>query len=65
MTMMRLLVKPKDPESLKEAIIKLLTERLLAEDIGQKGRQVVLTDFTWEKSAQKLMGIYKEVRAGR
>jgi glycosyltransferase involved in cell wall biosynthesis len=60
-----LLVKPKDLESLKEAMIKLLTDRRLAEDMGQRGKQVVLSAFTWEKSAQKLMGIYREVLSGR
>jgi glycosyltransferase involved in cell wall biosynthesis len=56
-----LLVEPKDLESLKEAMIRLLTDRRLAEDMGRKGRQVVLSDFTWEKSAQKLLKVYKEV----
>jgi teichuronic acid biosynthesis glycosyltransferase TuaC len=58
-----LLVKPKDLESLKEAMMRLLTDRRLAKDMGRKGKQVVLSDFTWEKSAQKLMGIYREVLA--
>ncbi len=60
-----LLVKPKDLRGLKEALLKLLADRQLAEDMGQRGKQVVLSDFTWEKSAQKLMGIYREVLAGR
>jgi len=60
-----LLVKPKDMESLKKAMHRLLIDRGLAEDMGRKGRQVVLSDFTWEKSTQKLMGIYREVLAGR
>lgn len=60
-----LLVKPKDLDSLKEAMIRLLSDRSLAEDMGRKGRQVVLSHFTWEKSAQKLMGIYREVLVER
>jgi teichuronic acid biosynthesis glycosyltransferase TuaC len=60
-----LLVKPKDLESLKESMIRLLANRRLAEDMGQRGKRVVLSDFTWEKSVQKLMGIYREVLARR
>ena len=59
-----LLVKPKDLESLKEAMIRLLADRRLAEDMGRKGKRVVLRDFTWEKSAQKLLEIYKEALTG-
>jgi len=60
-----LLVQPKDLGSLKEAMIRLLADQRLAEDIGRRGKRVVLSDFTWEKSAQKLMGIYREVLAGK
>jgi glycosyltransferase involved in cell wall biosynthesis len=59
-----LLVKPKDLKSLKEAMIKVLTDRRLAEDMGRRGKQVVLSDFTWKKSAQKLLEIYEEVLKG-
>lgn len=59
-----LLVKSKDLESLKEAMIRLLIDRRLAEDMGRRGKQVVLSDFTWEKSAQKLLEVYEEVLRG-
>jgi teichuronic acid biosynthesis glycosyltransferase TuaC len=59
-----LLVKPEDLESLKEAMIKLLSDRSLAENMGRKGRQVVLSNFTWEKSTQKLLEVYEEVLEG-
>ena len=59
-----LLVKPEDLESLKEAMIKLLSDRSLAENMGRKGRQVVLSNFTWEKSTQKLLEVYEEVLKG-
>ena len=61
---MGLLVKPKDPQSLKEAMIKLLADRQLAEGMGRRGKQVMLSDFTWKKSAQKLLEIYEEVLKG-
>jgi len=56
-----LLVKPKDLENLKKAMIRLLANRSLAENMGRRGKQVVLSDFTWGKGVQKLLEIYEEV----
>lgn len=56
-----LLVKPRDVDSLVEALDFLLSRPEKARDMGERARQVVLENYTWEKSAEKAIEIYKEV----
>jgi len=44
-----LLVLPKDPEALADAIIKILKNPKLANKMGKKGYKKVINNFTWEK----------------
>jgi len=56
-----LLVEPKDEESLKEALVRLLSDSELCERMGEKAREVVLENFTWEKNAQETIRLYREI----
>jgi len=56
-----LLVEPRDEESLKEALVRLLSDGGLREKMGEKARGVVLKNFTWEKNAQETIRLYREI----
>ena len=55
-----LLVEPNSKE-LANAIIKLLKNEEMRNKMGKKGREFVSKNFSWEKSAKKLLETYKEV----
>ena len=52
-----LLVPEGDVKALAEAISKLLSDPLLARKLGSNARQLVLREFTWKSSTQKLVSI--------
>jgi len=56
-----LLVKPKDINSLVEAIDYLLSNAKRRKKIGEAARKLVLENYTWEKIVRKIIRIYKEV----
>lgn len=56
-----LLVKPRDVESLVEAMDFLLSHPEEAQTIGERARKLVLENYTWEKNAEKTIHIYREV----
>jgi len=56
-----LLVKPRDVNSLVEALDFLLSNPEEARAIGDRARRVVIENYTWEKNAEKTIKLYKEV----
>ena len=56
-----LLVKPRDVDSLVEALDFLLSHPEEARAMGERGRKLVLENYTWEKNAEKTIKVYKEV----
>lgn len=58
-----LLVEPGDGNGLAEAILKLLREPSLAEEIGRRGRDTLLDRYSWEKYRDSLIDIFEEVLA--
>lgn len=60
-----LLVKPRDVDSLVEALDFLLSHPEEARAIGERARKLVLEKYTWEKNAEKTIQVYKEVLSGR
>jgi glycosyltransferase involved in cell wall biosynthesis len=48
-----LLVPPKDPQALADAIIKILTNPQLAKKMGEEGYEKVMKSFTWDKQVKK------------
>ncbi len=53
-----LLVPPKNPEALAEAILRIYNNRELAEQLGQKGHEVVHAKFSAEAMAAKIIKEY-------
>ena len=58
-----LLVKPKNVESLAEAMESLLEDPQGAHEIGERAKKLVLENYTWEKNTEKTIKIYKELIA--
>lgn len=56
-----LLVQPGDSEALAEAVILLLNEKKLAEELGAKGRRLVETHFSWDIAVNKMLETYQQV----
>ena len=60
-----LLVKPKDVESLAQAMDFLLSDPEQAQEIGERAQKLVVENYTWEVNARTYMGIYRELLAAR
>jgi glycosyltransferase involved in cell wall biosynthesis len=56
-----LLVKPRDVDSLVEALDFLLSNPEEAWAMGERARKVVLENYTWEKNVEKIVKLYKEL----
>ena len=56
-----MLVKPRDVDSLVEALDFLLGHPAEAKAMGERGRKLVLENYTWEKNAEKTIAVYEEV----
>lgn len=56
-----MLIEPKDPEGLKSALQKLLSDPELCERLGKNARAKVQKEFSIEKSLQELIKIYQQL----
>jgi len=56
-----LLVKPKNVQSLVEAIDDLLANPSKEKVIGQNAKEMVYGEMTWDRNAQKTVSLYKAV----
>jgi glycosyltransferase involved in cell wall biosynthesis len=56
-----LLVKPRDVDSLVEALDFLLSHPEESGVMGERARKLVLENYTWEKNAEKTIEVYREV----
>ncbi len=56
-----LLVPPADSQALSEALKMLLSDPDLCRRMGQAGRERVLKNFTWRRTAEKMSQAYEEV----
>jgi len=55
------LVDPEYPEQVAEAIIKLLGNKELAEEMGRRGREYVVENRSWKSVAQKVFQVCRQV----
>ncbi len=63
-----LLLRPGDPDALAVALLALLRDRALAEEMGRRGRDVALSSLTDEVCVDRFVDAYREIerpRAGR
>lgn len=56
-----LLVPPKDPQALADAIIQLLCDPKLAEEMGKAGRERVTKEFGLDRMVKEMEGLYEEL----
>jgi glycosyltransferase involved in cell wall biosynthesis len=54
------LVPVNDHDALANSIIKLLDNPSLAEKMGQRGREMVEMDYTWDAAAEQTERVYLE-----
>jgi len=52
------LVPPGDVDALSAALVRLLSDRALAERLGDTGREVALAHFRWETYIDKIIDLY-------
>ncbi len=53
-----MLVKPEDPIAFSEALSKYLSDPELAQKVGRRNLEVVLSKYSWSKYAEKLDWVY-------
>jgi len=56
-----LAVAPRDPQALAQALRRLLRDREGARRMGERGRELVRAQFTWEANAREVLATYQEV----
>jgi len=56
-----ILVPPKDPVALKDAIMKLLKNKKIREKMGKNGRKWAVENFSWPVAAKNTLEVYKDV----
>jgi phosphatidylinositol alpha-1,6-mannosyltransferase len=55
-----LLVDRGSSDGLAEAMLKLLSNPSLRQRMGEKGREFVQNNFTWDICAEKMLRVYRE-----
>jgi len=56
-----LLVNPEDPTELADAIARILSDRELAERLGQQGRARIVRDFSWRRITRRVGAVLEEI----
>jgi glycosyltransferase involved in cell wall biosynthesis len=59
-----LLVPPRDPQALAEALTRLLQDPELRAEMGRKGRERVYRQFTPARQAREMAEVYRRILAG-
>jgi len=58
---MGLLVPPEDEVALAQAIVRMLKDYSLREEMGKNGRQYVVKHRSWESVARKTLEVFEEL----
>ena len=56
-----LLVDPRDPEQIGQAVVQLLKNPAERARLGQAGRTRTVSEFTWDRVIDKIEGLYKQL----
>ena len=56
-----LLVPSKDPSAIRNALLQLIENPVLCQELGQAARKRVEEKFSWEYAAKRHTNLYKEV----
>lgn len=54
-------VPPKDPDALKDAILRLFADKKLREKMGENGRKRAVENFSWPVAAKNTLDVYRDV----
>jgi glycosyltransferase involved in cell wall biosynthesis len=57
-----LLVPPRDPARLAQAMVQVLDDSLLRRRLGHEGRRRIAENFSWRETARRTEALYEEVR---
>lgn len=57
-------VPPGNPEALAQALVRILSDRELAERLGGAGRAVALSELTEDRAVERFLGLYERLRGG-
>jgi glycosyltransferase involved in cell wall biosynthesis len=57
-----LLVDPRNPEALAEALVRVLSDAALAEELRRRGLERA-REFTWERTADAFAELFEELGA--
>ena len=60
-----LVVPPKEPTLLSDAILTILEDTSLADNMGQRGRRKIAEEYSWEDTVGKTLALYETVTAKR
>lgn len=53
-------VRPDDTESLEQALLELVPAKSLMKQMGERGRELVTRDYTWDRVTDRLVDVYHE-----
>jgi glycosyltransferase involved in cell wall biosynthesis len=56
-----LMVPPKDPQGLSEAILTILKDSSIAERMGKRARAKIEQDYSWEDTVRRTLELYESV----
>ncbi|MGX8690946.1 MAG: glycosyltransferase, partial [Bacteroidaceae bacterium] len=54
-------LKDRDPETMAQALLKLLSDKDLRERMGAAGRKRVLENYDWEQNVTTMENLFKKV----
>jgi glycosyltransferase involved in cell wall biosynthesis len=60
-----LLISPRDPSSLAEAVVTLLKDQDLRREMGQNALQKAWSELSWVPIARKTLGVYQKAYENR
>jgi glycosyltransferase involved in cell wall biosynthesis len=60
-----ILVSPKDPAGIADALVRLASDPVLVHDLGERARSRVLQEFDWRELARRYVDLYADVVARR
>jgi len=55
------LVDPSQPRQIADALAGLLDDEAVADRLGKAGRERALARFTWKRTAEGLMDVYRDL----
>lgn len=55
------IIEKENPSALAEVLSRLVTDKKMSSELGRKGREMVLREYDWEKSLNKMISVYDEL----